>query len=197
MKYFKLRIIFCLFLTFSLYHCNLSPNLNSNQRFYGILSFLYTNEFPSISNLLLSGILSDVNGLALGSATILVSNNIVQPKESVPKSIVTNSNGEFSFNLREGKFILKMSKSNNEYLGNLTILLKYPYYTPTIESQEGQFLVTNFKSSTISSGSLTSTPTIVTPIVNPTTDKPIVNPKAVTPIINPTTDIPIINPSSE
>jgi len=182
MKYFELKTIFCLFLTFSLYHCNLSPNVNTNKRFYGILSFLYTNEFPSISNLLLSGILTDVNGLALDSATILVSNNIiynfVQPKESVPKSIVTNSNGEFSFKLREGKFILKMSKSNNEYLGNLTILLKYPYYTPTIESQEGQFLVTNFKSSTISSGSLTSTPTIVTPIVNPTTDIPIVNPSS-------------------
>jgi hypothetical protein len=172
MKYFELKTIFCLFLTFSLYHCNLSPNVNTNKRFYGILSFLYTNEFPSISNLLLSGILTDVNGLALDSATILVSNNIiynfVQPKESVPKSIVTNSNGEFSFKLREGKFILKMSKSNNEYLGNLTILLKYPYYTPTIESQEGQFLVTNFKSSTISSGSLKTTPITVAP--NPSSE---------------------------
>lgn len=167
MKSFKLKTIYSLVAILSFFHCNLSPNLNSTNKYNGLVSFLYTNEYATLSTLVLSGTLSDANGKALDSATILISNNYsfsyVQPKESVSKSIMTNSNGEFSIYLKEGKFDCKISKSNNEYLGYFTVLLKSVNETPIVESQEGKILVSNTKLSATNSSSTTSTPITTTP----------------------------------
>jgi len=168
MQSFKLKTIYILASFLSFYHCNLSYNLNSINKYYGLFSLLYTYEYANISTTVLSGSLYDSNGLALDSAIILVSSNyysIVQPKESVSKSTTTNSKGEFSLYLREGKFNLKFSKSNSEYLGNLNLQLKYPYNSPILESQEGKIIITNLKLSTINSSysGTTNTPTTIAP----------------------------------
>jgi hypothetical protein len=175
MKSFKLKTIYSLVAILSFFHCNLSPSLNSTNKYNGLMSFLYTNEYASISTLLLTGTLSDGNGLALDSAIILVSNNysysFVQAKASVSKNTVTNSNGEFSLYLKEGKFNVKISKSNNDYLGSITVILNSPNDLPIVESQEGQFAITNFKLSSLSSGSTNTTPTTaVTITTNPSSE---------------------------
>ncbi len=176
MKYFKLKTIFSVILSIGLYACNLSPQLNSTNKYNGLLSFFYTNEIASISTLVLSGTLIDVNGIALDSATILISNNYsfsYNQKESVSKKTVTNSNGEFLLYLKEGKFTVKISKSNNDYLGIITVILNNPNDLPIIESQEGQFAITNFKLTSFSSGStpITTTPTtVVTNTKNPSSE---------------------------
>ena len=175
MKSFKLKTIYSLVAILSFFHCNLSPSLNSTNKYNGLMSFLYTNEFASISTLLLTGTLLDGNGLALDSAIILVSNNysysFVQAKVSVSKNTVTNSNGEFSLYLKEGKFNVRISKSNSDYLGNITVILNSPNDLPIVESQEGQFAITNFKLSSLSSETNTTTPTtVVTITTNPSSE---------------------------
>jgi hypothetical protein len=173
-----LKTIFSVFLSIGLYNCNPSPQLNSTNKYNGLMSFIYVNEYASISTLLLTGTLLDGNGLALDSATILISNNyssysFVQAKASVSKNTVTNSNGEFSLYLKEGKFNAKISKSNGDYLGSITVVLNNPNDLPIVESQEGQFAITNFKLSSISSGStpITTTPTTAVNITkNPSSE---------------------------
>ncbi len=143
MKYFKLKTIFSVILSIGLYACNLSPLLNSTNKYNGLLSFFYTNEIASISTLVLSGTLIDVNGIALDSATILISNNYsfsYNQKESVSKKTVTNSNGEFLLYLKEGKFTVKISKSNNDYLGSITVVINNPIDLPIIESHLSSYL---------------------------------------------------------